>query len=137
LLVFVLRYGLRPVWSRRPFWLRLFAAEEAPTATTDQETGSYSLGDDRKWTAWTASLLVLSMISGAFGVAGTAVWQGKALLFMIPVVPSVSPTFLRVGWAYPTDALHSVSQQSYLPSNDPGLSLDRYSSSMLFCLLSS
>ncbi|KAK3940254.1 putative ATP-dependent permease [Diplogelasinospora grovesii] len=94
LLVFVLRYGLRPVWSRRPFWLRLFAAEEAPTATTDQEIGTYSLGDDRKWTAWTASLLVLSMINGAFGVAGIAVWQDKALLFMIPVVPSFISTVI-------------------------------------------
>jgi len=91
LLVVVLRYGAAPVWHRRPVWLRNFAAEEAPVSSCDEEVGGH--GSPRRVRAWTApalTLLVLSFVTAAIGVAGAFFSLTSAQLPWMPIVPSVS-----------------------------------------------
>lgn len=92
LLTVALRYGVGPLWNAyRPIWLRRFAAEQdAPTSVpADQESGLGLASRKRPWTAWTLSLLLLSLGAAALGAAGAVIWQDHAHVHLTPVVPTV------------------------------------------------
>jgi hypothetical protein len=88
-----LRYGVGPVWNaRRPLWLRRFAAEEdaLPPNVGDQESGAGQEFHRKSWTAWTLSLLLLSVGAAALGAIGTMVWPELAQLYFTYILPNVS-----------------------------------------------
>lgn len=95
LLVLALRYGLRPIWRRRPIWLRNFAAEDLQEPLDD----SAELLDPAKQKKWTLSVIVL-LTTSAIGLAisllaGLSINTGP--LFLTPFIAHVSACFLTCG----------------------------------------
>lgn len=99
LLVLALRYGLHPVWCRRPIWLRNFAAEDLQDPLDD----SAELVNPAKQKTWMLSVIVL-LTSSAIGLvmsllAGLSTNTGP--LFLTPFIAHVSSCF--VTWGRYTD----------------------------------
>lgn len=63
LLVLILRYGLHPLWCRRPIWLRDFAAEDLQIP---EDASVEPVGRARQ-RSWTTSIIVL-LINSAVGL---------------------------------------------------------------------
>jgi len=78
------KYGLRPLWSRRPFWLYDFAAEEKDASEVDPDEG-----EKRPWQRNTIALLLASVLGI---ITSIVLSHGLALgpLLFIPAVPCVS-----------------------------------------------
>jgi hypothetical protein len=91
ILTVTLRYGAGPAWSRRPIWLRNFAAEEdaSVSGALDQESGATPMPRGKPWTAWTLALLFLSVGAAALGAVGAIVWPEHTQLYFASVLPSV------------------------------------------------
>lgn len=88
----VLRYAFRPLWRRRPIWLRKFAAEEEDLVSQNDEEVAQSSPSQaaRAYSSWTLALLVLTGAAGVFGSAITAVWPATSQMSLAPVIPAVS-----------------------------------------------
>lgn len=83
----ILRYGLRPAWSRRSIWLRDFAAEEpgeAEAVSTD-----LNLVKRRTWSLPTV-VLILSSTTGLVISILAALNPAAGPLFSTPLIPHVS-----------------------------------------------
>ncbi|KAK5661268.1 hypothetical protein OQA88_11162 [Cercophora sp. LCS_1] len=98
LLVVLLRYGSSPVWSRRPIWLRRFAAEKDELPSLDDEEAG---GDDgprrasKAWTGWTLTLLLLNVAAVLLGGFSIVLWPEYAQASLTHAIPSfVSVTML-------------------------------------------
>ncbi|KAK3352519.1 hypothetical protein B0T25DRAFT_542166 [Lasiosphaeria hispida] len=98
LAVVVLRYGLGPVWHRRPIWLHKFAVEEKSFASSnDGEAGeSHSPRGSKVWTAGTIRVLVFTVVTALLGSAGAVIWpgDGNEQRFLIPVIPCIVSTMI-------------------------------------------
>jgi hypothetical protein len=87
ILVVILRYGLHPLWRRRPVWLRNFAAEEP-----DEAEGLATEIVTFKPRIWGPFTIVLALNSAA----GLAISILASLnptagpLFLTPLIPHVS-----------------------------------------------
>ncbi|KAK1755846.1 putative ATP-dependent permease [Echria macrotheca] len=96
LLVVVLRYGLAPLWHRRPIWLRKFAAEEDDLASLrDEEAGgNANTRASRPWTAWTLALLISTGSAPILAGITAILWPEYSLLSLIPVIPCLISAIL-------------------------------------------
>lgn len=87
ILVLILRYGLQPLWRRRPVWLRNFAVEEPDEA--EGLSPEIATLKPRIWALSTILLalnsttgLVISILASLNPIAGP--------LFLTPLIPHVS-----------------------------------------------
>ena len=90
-----LRYGVGPVWNaRRPLWLRRFAAEKdalpSGAGAPDHESDAGRAAHGKAWTAWTLSILLLSVGAIALGAVGVVVWPEHVQLYFTYFFPHVS-----------------------------------------------
>ncbi|KAJ9143396.1 Multidrug resistance-associated protein 6 [Pleurostoma richardsiae] len=81
----LLRYGLRPLWRRRPLWLRNFAAEDPE----DDECGDVGAPKHTHWATWSTALLLLAVAGTIISAAGSAVSRAGPLL-LIPLIPCLA-----------------------------------------------
>ncbi|KAK0721995.1 hypothetical protein B0T26DRAFT_850270 [Lasiosphaeria miniovina] len=98
-LVVLLRYGLGPVWRFRPQWLRRLGSEEAEAASALGRAGDEEVAASarqRPWTAWTVSVLLLTILAAACGVAGALIWPRHRLQYMVPVIPNIISSLVLV-----------------------------------------
>ena len=75
------RYGLGPLWRRRPLWLRNFAAED-DTAVDEMDSSK-----QKSWGASAIALFIISLLGMAVGVI--AVVFDLSPMFLIPLLPCV------------------------------------------------
>ena len=87
LLLPILRYGLRPAWSRRPIWLRDFAAE-GPEEAEGSSTDLIPI-KRRTWDLPTAVLILSSATGLAISILA-ALNPAAGPLFSTPLIPHVS-----------------------------------------------
>lgn len=81
LVIILFRYGLGPLWRRRPLWLRNFAAEE------DVAADEIDFSKQKSWGASAIGLFVISVLGMAIGVIAVVLELGP--LFLIPLIPCV------------------------------------------------
>ncbi|KAH8900261.1 P-loop containing nucleoside triphosphate hydrolase protein [Thozetella sp. PMI_491] len=74
IVIFVLRYALRPAWRYRPQWLRDFASEKDHLGDDESATTSPKAAP---FTAWSIALLLLAIVNIGLSIAGV-------LLFLSP-----------------------------------------------------
>lgn len=95
LLVALLRYASGSVWSRRPIWLRRFAAEkdELPALGDDDEETVSEHGSTRApkaWTAWSLALFVLNSTAALLAGVSIIIWPEYSQPSLFYSLPSVS-----------------------------------------------
>lgn len=88
LLLFSLGYALRPLWRRRPIWLRTFAAEGAEESDGLTSAG---LGSPipKSWNTATI-LLFLNSLLGLVLCILASLKRETGPLFLTPLIPHVS-----------------------------------------------
>ncbi|KAK0714732.1 hypothetical protein B0H67DRAFT_644566 [Lasiosphaeris hirsuta] len=100
LAVAVLRYGLAPVWHRRPIWLYKFAVEEKSFTPLDngEASESQSRRGSKVWTAGTIGVLVYTITAALLGGAGAVIWPGDGDVqrSLIPVLPCVVSAIILI-----------------------------------------
>jgi hypothetical protein len=90
LAVFVFRYAFRPLWRRRPAWLRGFAKE---TDFANVNGLGPVVLEKATWTNWTVALLALSLLGAVDGFVGHLL--SHEFLDAIPIVSFVSANILQ------------------------------------------
>lgn len=85
-LLLITRYGLHPVWRRRPVWLRNFAAEEPG------EADGLSADLPAKSRTWSLSTIILTFTSAVGLVISILASLNPTAgpLFLTPLIPHVS-----------------------------------------------
>lgn len=89
LVIVLFRYGLGPLWRRRPLWLRNFAAED-DTAVDEMDSSK-----QKSWGASAIALFIISLLGMAVGVIAVVFDLGP--MFLIPLLPCAISCMIVAG----------------------------------------
>jgi hypothetical protein len=88
--VVLFRYGLNPLWSRRPTWLRKFAAEECADGVSDEHIHSLKQKSWSTSTAFIFGLSITGLILGLYAIRAPDLDPVHTIL-VIPCVSANQP----------------------------------------------